>query len=200
MCVEEFETDAQIVAASLTEPECFAQIYDRHSRSLHRFLVLRIGSDHGEELLGETFRTAFESRHRFDLTNPNARPWLFGIASNLVLKHNRKRRRRQRAIGRLGAQFEHRTAFEDRLVEISHASDLWDQIKAAIAELPERDREVILLYVIGELNYSEVADALGIPIGTVRSRIHRVRQNLRHAAEANARHDTYEEVGELRYE
>src|SRR3954470_7426093 len=95
------ESDAEIVTASLTDPRQFAALFDRHAGLLFRFLVRRVGRDTADELLGETFRIAFERRGTYDPTRPNARPWMYGIASNLVAKHRRAEGRRLRATARL---------------------------------------------------------------------------------------------------
>src|SRR5690242_14471451 len=93
--------DAEVIRASIADPREFAAIYDRHAAVLFRFLVRRIGSDVADELLGDTFRIAFERRESFDTTWDTARPWLYGIATNVLAKHRRKEARRLRAIARL---------------------------------------------------------------------------------------------------
>ena len=98
------ESDASIVAASLAAPEVFGALFDRHARTLFRYLVRRIGPDEADSLLGEVFRIAFEKRSTYDLDRENARPWLYGIATNLVAKHHRNEARRMRASARLVAQ------------------------------------------------------------------------------------------------
>lgn len=179
-------TDAQIIDASQVDPEYFGFIFDRHAHSLTRYLVNRVGSHDAEALLGEAFRVAFEGRDRFDPGRLDARPWLFGIASNLVLKHLRTQRRFGRATLRLASQTGEAVAsFEDRTIQQLHVVELWELVAEAIGELPERDREVVHLYALGGLDYAEIARALDIPIGTVRSRLHRVRQTMREIARAS---------------
>lgn len=77
-------TDAQAIVASLRDPHAFEAIFERHFPPIHRFLRARVGAQLAEELASETFVQAFGSRGRYDPVHPDARPWLFAIASNLV--------------------------------------------------------------------------------------------------------------------
>src|SRR5437588_11614389 len=97
-------SDAEVIEVSLADPRRFATIYDRHADVVFRFLVRRVGRDVADELLGETFRVAFERRSSFDLERPTARPWLYGIATNLVAKHRRSEARRLHAMARLAGE------------------------------------------------------------------------------------------------
>jgi RNA polymerase sigma-70 factor (ECF subfamily) len=174
--VEE-STDASVLTTSLGEPQVFAAIYDRHAAVLFRFLVRRVGRDTADELLGETFRVAFQRRGSFDTRHPSARPWLFGIATNLLAKHRRGEARRLRALSRLGADAPEGVA--DRVAARVDAEMRWRRVGEAIAELPAAERDALLLHVWEGLTYDEVGAALGIPTGTVRSRLNRARQRLR---------------------
>ena len=194
-------TDAEIIAESLRDAECFGVIFDRHAQSLTKYLLYRVGRDEGEALLGDVFRIAFESRARFDHERTNASPWLFGIASNLVLKHLRTQERKGRANRRLAAESPAEGAsFEDVFVNQTHAAELLALVSVAIRELPERDREVVHLYVFGGLDYADIAGALEIPIGTVRSRLHRVRRAMRELAEESQTNERLEKMGEQRHD
>ena len=94
-------SDAQIIAASRVEPLVFAAVFDRHYDAVHRYLARRVGSDLADDLAAETFTTAFDVRRRYDTARPDARPWLFGIATNLLRHHHRGEARRLRAYARL---------------------------------------------------------------------------------------------------
>jgi RNA polymerase sigma factor (sigma-70 family) len=173
-------TDADVMTATLVDPRCFATIYDRHAGVLFRFLVRRVGRTVADELLGDTFRIAFERRASFDVDRVSARPWLYGIATNVVAKHRRSEARRLRATARLVA---------DRQPELlSDAVDALDASRAlpglvdAIADLPDGERDALLLYAWEDLSYDEIALALDIPVGTVRSRLNRARTRLREHA------------------
>src|SRR5256886_4637369 len=82
-------SDAEVIGRSLSEPEAFGLIYDRHAATLLRFLGRRAGAEVAEGLVGELFRIAFERRKTFDPSRASALPWLYGIGSNLLLKHRR---------------------------------------------------------------------------------------------------------------
>ncbi|MGI8712614.1 MAG: RNA polymerase sigma factor [Solirubrobacteraceae bacterium] len=93
-------TDAQIVAASLRDPTQFALIFDRHYGAVRSYLERRAGRALAEELASEVFLQAFAGRDSYDQQRTDARPWLFGIATNLVRKHARSEERRRRAYAR----------------------------------------------------------------------------------------------------
>jgi DNA-directed RNA polymerase specialized sigma24 family protein len=86
--------DAEAVRRSLTDPVAFTAVFDRHFVAVHRYLHRRGGRDLADELAGETFRVAFEARARWSQTTPDARPWLLGIATNLLRRHRRTEERR----------------------------------------------------------------------------------------------------------
>ena len=96
-------SDAEVIGRSLGEPEAFGLIYDRHAATLLRFLGRRAGAKVAEGLVGELFRIAFERRKTFDASRASALPWLYGIGSNLLLKHRRGEARRLRASARMAA-------------------------------------------------------------------------------------------------
>jgi DNA-directed RNA polymerase specialized sigma24 family protein len=96
-------SDAEVIGRSLGEPEAFGLIYDRHAATLLRFLGRRAGAKVAEELVGELFRIAFERRKTYDASRASALPWLYGIGSNLLLKHRRGEARRLRAGARMAA-------------------------------------------------------------------------------------------------
>ena len=199
--MDDRRTDGEIIAASLRDAECFGVIFDRHAQSLSKYLLNRVGGDDGEALLGETFRIAFETRTRFDHERTNAGPWLFGIASNLVLKHHRNQGREGRATRRLAVEpTADAASFEDGFVHQTHVVELLAAVNNALTKLPERDREVVHLYVLGGLNYADIAGALEIPIGTVRSRLHRVRRAMRELAEESHTTGRLERTGERRHD
>jgi RNA polymerase sigma-70 factor (ECF subfamily) len=171
--------DAGLIEASLADPAVFAGLYDRHAPALAAYLIRRLGVTDGDAQLGELFRIAFESRDRYQLDRVNARPWLYGIAANLVMKHLRAEGRHRNAIERLAARRDAEAPFDDKVTDDMVARDTWLRVAAAIDDLPEGDREVLLLYAWERLTYAEIAEALGIPSGTVRSRLSRVRAVLR---------------------
>jgi RNA polymerase sigma-70 factor (ECF subfamily) len=175
--------DAEVIAASLVEPPHFAVVYDRHAVVVFRFLVRRVGRDTADELLGETFRIAFERRATFDGTRAtSARPWLYGIATNLVAKHRRTEARRLRATARLAGE-RAADSLADGVAGTVDAARRWPVVADAIATLPAADRDALLLYAWENLGYDDIAVALDIPVGTVRSRLNRARRRLRELSE-----------------
>jgi RNA polymerase sigma-70 factor (ECF subfamily) len=169
-------SDAEVIGRSLEEPEAFGLIYDRHAATLLRFLGRRAGAKVAEGLVGELFRIAFERRKTFDVSRAGALPWLYGIGSNLLLKHRRGEARRLRASARMAADL---PAADGRAgARALDARVLLSRVADAIQALPDGEREALLLFAWEELSYQDVAEALELPIGTVRSRLNRARAHL----------------------
>jgi RNA polymerase sigma-70 factor (ECF subfamily) len=181
------ESDAAVIAASLDDPVQFGAIFDRHATVLHRYLVRRLGPDDADAMVSEVFRIAFEKRDTYDLTRPTARPWLYGIATNLLAKHRRREARRIHAVARLAAQRLTPVDLADAVSATVDASAQWQRVAGAVTSLPEPERDALMLHVWEALSYEDVADALGVPVGTVRSRLHRARRRLRELAEPSGR-------------
>jgi len=182
----EVEPDAELIAASLDDPERFGPLFDRHASVLYRYLIRRVGVDEAEGLLGDVFRIAFEKRSGYDPDRPDARPWLYGIATNLVAHRRRSEARRLDAVARLlgtvptidgAASGSDPTA--ERAAGRVDAEAGWPHIADAVAALPAGERDALLLYAWEDLSYAEIAEALAVPVGTVRSRLNRARAHLR---------------------
>ena len=177
--MSESGSDAEIVEASFEDPELFAVIFERHYRSIHRFVVAAVGPSDGPDLAGEVFLRAFASRHRYRSTYPSAAPWLWGIASNLIAGYYRGRARQERAFRRVPPPPESEPDHSGDAVNRVAAESERPQLTAAIRRLRTEDAEVLLLFAVGDRSYSEIASALGIAEGTVRSRLNRTRRKLR---------------------
>jgi RNA polymerase sigma factor (sigma-70 family) len=176
-------SDAAIIAWSASDPEAFAILYDRHAATLHRYVARRLGEGVADDIVADTFLSAFRKRARFDPgTSSNARPWLYGIAANLIGKHTRSEVRMLRAYARTGADpvLTQQATFDDAFGRAESATGERD-LARALATLAKGDREVLLLIAWADLSYAEVATALGIPVGTVRSRLNRARIRVRAA-------------------
>jgi RNA polymerase sigma factor (sigma-70 family) len=170
-------SDAEVIGRSLREPEAFGLIYDRHAATLLRFLGRRAGAKVAEGLVGELFRIAFERRRTFDASRASALPWLYGIGSNLLLKHRRGEARRLRASAEIAAA---REAADKRAgAEALDARLLFPRVADAIETLPDGERAALLLFAWEDMSYQTMAEALELPIGTVRSRLNRARAHLR---------------------
>ena len=172
--------DAAVIARSMRDPDRFAVIYERHFAEIYRYIAGRLGRDVADDLAADTFLVAFRKRDRIDPARGGVRPWLYGIATNLVGGHRRSETRRYRALarakGRLPAAAE---GHDDRVDDLVVAGQAGRALAAALAGLGQGDRDVLLLVAIAELSHQEIALALGIPTGTVGSRLSRARAQLR---------------------
>ena len=171
------QSDGALMMQAVTSPASFLGIYERHASTLYRFFVRRVGADVGEDLLGELFRIAFERRAAFDPSRENALPWLYGIAANLVRHHRRSEARRLRAVARIKDQRPATPATSP--VGALESKEALDQLADVLVDLPDGERDVLLLVAFEELSYDATASALGIPVGTVRSRLNRARSRMR---------------------
>jgi RNA polymerase sigma-70 factor (ECF subfamily) len=177
--MEDARSDAEILARASRQPELFGVVFDRHFGTIHRYLERRIGRDGADELAGEVFRIAFEQRGRFRPLHESALPWLYGLATNLLLKRWRGEARHLRALARLEGRWRDEDAVLDDADERVVAEGLRGELLEALAALPGGDRDVLVLVAWEELSYDEVAAVLDIPLGTVRSRLNRARRALR---------------------
>lgn len=179
------QTDAEIISRMHGNPELFGTIFDRYYPSIHGYAYRRLGRDLADDVAAETFLVAFDHWQRYDTTHDNARPWLFGIASNLIAGHQRSEARQYRALARADqvatAEPDRVDGPADRVAVRLDAQAVRGRLAAALGEISPADREVVLLVAWAELTCEEVARALEIPAGTVRSRLHRARKKLRAA-------------------
>ena len=186
------ENDAAIIEASRGDPERFAAIFDRYFSEMHRYLARRVGVEAADDLAAEVFLAAFSQRQRYDAARHCARPWLYGIATNLVGAHRRQEARYLRALARADRQPRWQDEEERAAGRIS-ASAARPALTAALTALAPGDRDVVLLVALADLGYPEVAQALGIPYGTVCSRLNRARRQLRASLGGSNPANEYEE-------
>ena len=173
-------SDGDVMDRSLAEPGSFAVLFDRHAAAVHRYLSRRVG-DLADDLLSETFLIAFRRRASYRAVHVEVRPWLLGIATHLVQGQQRAEQRRLRALSRVAPQAPALPADDDELSDRLAAQALRGPIAAALAGLKPADRDVLLLVAWEQLTYEEIAAVLDVPIGTVRSRLHRARRQTRGA-------------------
>jgi RNA polymerase sigma factor (sigma-70 family) len=185
--------DAAVIESSWREPERFAVLFDRHAPHIHRYLARRAGRQVADDLVAETFLAAFAKRDRYDLSHPDARPWLYGIANNLVGQHRRDEARQCRIRQAIPAEPEV-PGHAERVAADVTAQGMRTLLDAALAALPAGDRDVLLLIAWEQLSYQDVARALAIPVGTVRSRLHRARTKTRQVLAGTDAAATYEEI------
>ena len=147
----------------------FDAVFAAEFASLHRYLARRVGAAAADDLAADTFAVAFRNWDKLDPERP-VRPWLYGIAANVMRHHWRKERRMLRAYARTGV--------DPVFTEDEPAEDT-RELAAALAQLRPDEREILLLHAWAELTDTEIAVALGIPAGTVKSRLSRTREKLR---------------------
>ena len=172
--------DSDIIRRSGATPAAFAELYDRYARAVFRYAAGRVGNGYADDIMSETFLVAFERRKSFDITIGDARPWLFGIATTLMRKHSRVEAKAWKGLVADGAA----AVPDDAIEAIGSRIDAEFAVKAiaaALRKMPTRDRDALLLYAWADLDYEGVAQALRIPVGTVRSRLNRARRTLRAA-------------------
>ncbi|HEX4306435.1 MAG TPA: RNA polymerase sigma factor [Solirubrobacterales bacterium] len=187
------DPDGVVIAASLDVPTRFGEIFDRHFARIHGYLRRRAGLEIADEAASETFLIAFDRRGRFDTSCPDASPWLFGIATNVLHNHRRREARELRAYVRAGV--EEAPGGLDGAEARLDAAAMADRLTEALLALRPEEADVLLLFAWGELAYGEIAESLGLPIGTVRSRLARARVHVRELLEADRTTTGYEEVG-----
>ncbi|MFI7140030.1 RNA polymerase sigma factor [Streptomyces massasporeus] len=175
--------DAELIRASLQEPERFAALFDRHAPAIHQYVTRRLGRDAADDVTAETFLTAFRIRARFDPALAGVRPWLYGIAAKQIGRHRRQEVQALKLLARTGhdpVADSWTDSADDHLAAEAAARPL----AGALARLSAGDRHVLLLFAWADFSYQEIAEALGIPVGTVRSRLNRARRMLRTQAGA----------------
>jgi RNA polymerase sigma factor (sigma-70 family) len=178
-------TDCEVILASRRRPELFEVIFERHYQAVYRFAVGRAGVDDAGDIAADTFVRAFDRRDRFRTDRECALPWLFGIAANVARERRRKSVRRHRMVQRSVALVAGDDArFEVEAAERVDALSQRPELTAALATLTEDEYQVLMLLAIADFSYPDISEYLGIPIGTVRSRIHRARRKMRELMEA----------------
>ncbi|MFD1540404.1 RNA polymerase sigma factor [Nonomuraea guangzhouensis] len=170
-------TDAELVARFRRNPDLFTAVHDRYYRDIYLYVAGRLDTQIAEDITAETFLLAFDRRHRFDPERGSLRPWLFGFATNLIARHRRKETRHYRALARLGPD-PVTEGHENRVVSDVAAQRMRPHLAKALAALSSGERDALLLVAVGQLSYDEVAQALGISIGTVGSRLSRARTKI----------------------
>ncbi len=165
------------------DPDAFGVLFDNHSRAVYNLAFRLTGSwVEAEEVVSLTFLEAWRLRARVDPDGESLRPWLMGITVNVVRNFSRAARRHRAALARLPEP----TAvpdFADELAERIDDTERLHALRAAFGRLRPAEQEVVALCVWADLDYAAAAEALGVPIGTVRSRLHRARVKLRLASE-----------------
>ncbi len=161
------DSDATLIERSGATPEAFGEVIHRHHPAVYRYVARRLGAQTAEDVVSDTFATAFAVRDRFDRARSSALPWLLGIATNHVRIHRRKEAAALRALARSGVDPVASPGMVVRAIDPS--------VAAALAGLKPRYRDVLFLHAIAELSTEEIAQAMDVPLGTAKSWLHRAR-------------------------
>ncbi|MEU8819895.1 RNA polymerase sigma factor [Actinoplanes sp. NPDC048796] len=160
------------------DPDSFGVLFDRHGDAIHSYCARRTGSlDTADDLVSIVFLEAWRRRHDVELIDGKALPWLYGIARRTIQRRWRTTRRHRAALDRLPAianEPDHADGVAARLDDQRQLA----RLQAAFARLRPAEQEVLTLCVWQGLDYASAALALGVPIGTVRSRLSRARARL----------------------
>jgi RNA polymerase sigma factor (sigma-70 family) len=179
-------TDAAVIAQSARDPASFGVIFDRHSDAILRYANARLGPDLAEDVLAETFLAAFARRASYDTARPTCLPWLYGIAIRQIGRHRRAEVRSRAAMARLPVEAVALDS-DERCLDRVDAQALRPRLMSVLSGLTRQDRELLLLIAWAGLSYEESAEALGLPLTTVRSRLHRIRLKTRRALDLQNR-------------
>ena len=175
-------SDAELIGRSLNgDVNAFTEVIDRHEIAVGSYLARRAGRDAAEDLLGEVWVAAFESRRSYDRSYADARPWLYGVALNRLRRYWRSR------------------PAEDPVPDVTGLAAGWDPwpavdsgvdtravLRTVLTRLKPEEREVLRLVAWEDLTAADAARALGMPAGTARRLLHQARTALRNAPEVSA--------------
>ncbi len=183
-------TDAQVwQIASHQDPQAFGVIFDRHADAVHRYCARRSGSaDAADDLVSIVFLEAWRLRGEVVLQRDSALPWLLGVARHTLAHRARSRMRHQKALDRLP-----RTSVPDHADSVIAKFDDRQRLSAierAFGQLNDNEQDVVALCVWQGLEYADAALSLGVPVGTVRSRLSRARTRLASLTEKQQSHRT----------
>lgn len=172
------------------DPDAFGELFDAYHRAVYNHAFRLTGDwSAAEDVMALTFLEAWRLRDRVDPDGGSLRPWLLGVATNTARNTNRTARRHRATLGRMPQGEALVPDFaEDSAGRLDDAVRL-DAIQRALKGLRRQEREVLALCVWSGLGYAEAAEALGLPVGTVRSRLSRARAKLRKLTEETLRRD-----------
>jgi RNA polymerase sigma-70 factor, ECF subfamily len=172
---DQANADEHLVTLSRHDRAYFAELYDRYANRLYRYALAHTGSvTAAEDIVSETMLAAIVGLHRFDPNRGAFAGWLFGIASRQI---HASKRRRGRFLRLLPRAWEPEPIDDDVLITIVRGTDA-ARLRELLQQLPERDREIVLLRYGAELTSAEIGDVLSMNGGAVRVRLMRVLQRL----------------------
>jgi RNA polymerase sigma-70 factor (ECF subfamily) len=161
------------------DADAFGDLYERHARAVQSYCLWRTADlQAAEDATATVFLEAWRKRGRLTLSTDSAASLLLGIANNVVRRQWRSQRRYRDALARMRSVGLTPNDLEAEAIARLDAIRQLREGGEAIRGLPRREREVLALLAWGDLSYGEIADALGLPVGTVRSRLARARTRL----------------------
>ncbi len=168
-------SDSELLVQSRRDPEAFGLLYRRHSEDLLAYFYRRTRNPEvAADLLAETFAIAYTKRRRYRRTSSPGRAWLYGIARLEYARFCRRREVELRAVRKLGITV---PAMSDeditRIEAIVDAEMLSGPLVEAVADLSPAERQAVVARVVGEMDYGEIAESIGITRGAARVRVHR---------------------------
>ena len=170
-------SDADLVSLAAKDPDAVGELFRRHSRAVHAYCARRTGDLHlAEDLTSVVFLEAFRRRRKLQARN-TALPWLLGVANNVTRNAERSLRRYRSALARVPPPPDSASA-EDVVLSRAGAQEALTRAIDALRPLSQGERDVVLLVLWSELSYADAASSLGIPVGTVRSRLASARQKF----------------------
>lgn len=156
----------------------FGALFERHASAVYNYCFRRVGNwSAAEDLTSATFFEAWRRRDQVRLTRDSLRPWLLGVATNLLRNDLRSRRRRDAALQRVVMDIEEST-LADRVATRIDDERRMSEVLRALSAMSKDDQDVIALVVWSELSYEEAAIALDVPVGTVKSRLSRAKRRV----------------------
>jgi RNA polymerase sigma factor (sigma-70 family) len=163
------------------DPSALGTLFERHAQSVYDFCCWRTRDPHlAEDLTSAVFLEAWRRRTTVRNSGNCALPWLLGVANNLCRNAARSLRRHSAALKRMSSATTERP-FDEAVVDAMAAGIAVERLSANWDELTDQEKEIVVLVFWSELSYQETADALGVPIGTIRSRVARARDKLQHS-------------------
>ena len=180
-------------ASARGDERAFSDLYERHARAIYNYLFRRLADwSEAEDLTAVVFLEAFRRRKDVVVLEGKVLPWLYGIATNVLRNRRRAAWRHRRLLAELTGQ-PSRAAAPDADERAAAAEQMRSLLKQ-IAALPRQQQDVVALCLWSGLSYEEAAVALGVPIGTVRSRISRARAALAELDSASRHRDVEMEL------
>lgn len=199
-CLETISAETQLIERAKQQDEsAFDQIVNLYADKLYNYIVRMLGNPHdAEDVLQEVFLRAYQGLPTFD-GRASLSTWLFRIAHNLCIDHYRKQERRVKTV----------SIYQDNSDEADEGTEEWEfpdtqtpdpmqavldkelqeLVERALENLSPKLKSVLLLYDVEGLSYEEISQSLGIPMGTVKSRLHMARSEIQKKVAAYLRGD-----------